>query len=1127
MAVSRAISDPTACGRCGRPIGARAWQVVDLQERPELRATLADPTWASTRCAACGQPQHRRLPLLVLHLSVEAPVVLGVSDEELMLEDPMASSGDLIETTRLAVGDRQLDLPGPVVAAPFDVLAFAAERDVAADVLGSPGSVPDRYQVFLDILRESRPERRINLARNRLVRLFRIDDLRAALAEVPEIVEAELLATLRDDLAHAADDEERLIVQARIDLVRTVREDSIEDAWAGYERALVELNQRHLAPRASKLMEQLRAEENGDASRAMAIGEELLGLMYGIEHSGFHVEALLRTASACYRATGPGVEDRLDRTIDLCQRAVTIIDEGVDDPVDQLTIQQERVRALLNQGAAFSRRHRGDPAANQERACELQRQVLEAVSFETDPHVWAMAGTNLGMSLVHRAMQRNEGDPVRAAEIDEGVAHFRDSLRWRSFERDPLDWAFTQTGLGLAFGHRRGSDRPGDVQAAIEHHRDAARGFCAAGDRELEAQAWHNVASETVVLAQLDGIDEAERSALLKEAIEACEQSISLRPPELDPVGAGTTHGILARALELSGDLRRAIDVHRQALDGLRPDAAPQAARREAHELAELAKQVGDWDEAASAYEIAVEATVAALESRADTAGRFEELGQVLNVFRWAAEALLRVGRVRRAVEILEQGRARELNVWLQRDTATAELRELDPNLHDRLVALREQLDRHEQDRRTGGPAELTAAAEAHEEYRRTLMHIRALPGFERFLLPPSYDEIASSVPDSEALVYIFSAPEGTAALIVGKGKEPEVVESRELTSSRVVRALIRPGEPPGEVLGYLPAQAAGTENLDDAISDLSELLGPELLAPLAERLGRARAETVCLVAAGLLGLVPLHALTWEEGQHRSCLIGRFDIVMAPSALARAVCLRRAGEREDVGHLLAVGNPLPHPRPLRWSEHEARMVAETLPVTGVTLLTAVEATRDAVARALPGAWSIHLACHGSAAVSPQALDSALYFANNQALTGADLLGLEPLHARLVVASACETAIVPGYETVDEALSLSTVFLGAGAAGAVASLWAVNDFATALLMSRFYEGLADGHAPAHALRVAMLWVRDLPVDEAVEYANSRPTLRAQGARAASNLRAADLERPFGNPSFWAAFTLSGA
>ena len=1076
----------------------------------------------------------------MLHLSPEAPVVLAVPDEALAADDPFAGHWDLINDTYEALGDRRHDLPGPVMAAPFDVVAIAAARDVTTDVRSrqrprgralEAAEPRRRYRVFLGMLRDSRPERRINLALNRLTTLYGVDELRGAFAELRELTGSGVRARLAEDVAEARDEEERLIATARAELVGTAAEGRFDEAWARYEEQLATLRREHVGPRLMTLLEELRAEQGGDARRAMAVGEELLALFqYGWERSGAHVEALQRTGAAYYSAEGPDTEERLDRVIALCQRAIEVIDAGVEDPAERAAMVDERVRALLNMGAAYSRRYRGDPAANHERACELAREVLREVSRESDARVWAMASTNLGMSLTHRARMRDPDDSTRQREIDEALDHFADALQVRSFEADPLDWAFTQTGLGLAYGHRHSDDRRADVYAATDHHRQAARGMHAAGESALEAQAWHNVASETLALARLDDTSEAERAALTSAAIEACRRALALRPAPVDPTGAGQTESLLGDALEMAGDRDGALAARNRALESLRPDTAPQAAREEALKLADQARQVGDWEAAAGAYELAVQAAVVALESRTATSGRFEELGSGLNLFRWAAAGLLRAGKVRRAVEVLELGRGRELAVWLHRDAEAGELRALDPQLHARYVALRIEIERHEQALRAGTGTDLTAAAATREAYRQTVDAIRALPGLERFLLAPRYADIASAVPRGEALVYLLSALSGSAALIVTHDSDPEVVDAPALTSGRVVRALIRADEQLETVEGYLPAQARASDDLDDAIADVAAVLAPELLAPVAQRLDRLGVHTACLIAAGLLGLVPLHALGWEENGRQTCLIERFDVVMAPSALARDVCRRRAAERRPGAPVLAVGNPLPQSQPLAWAEPEAKMVAGLLGAADTTLLTGTAATATAVAAALPGAAVAHFACHGSAAVSPQALDSSLYFANDEPLTGADLLELGPLAARLVVASACETGISPGYETVDEALSLSTVLLGAGAAGAIASLWAVDDLATALLMSRFYEELVAGAAPTTALRAAMLWLRDLDPQQAAAYARERPTLRDYHDRTEALVRSADhsgVQRPFHAPSLWAAFVLNGA
>ena len=78
-----------------------------------------------------------------------------------------------------------------------------------------------------------------------------------------------------------------------------------------------------------------------------------------------------------------------------------------------------------------------------------------------------------------------------------------------------------------------------------------------------------------------------------------------------------------------------------------------------------------------------------------------------------------------------------------------------------------------------------------------------------------------------------------------------------------------------------------------------------------------------------------------------------------------------------------------------------------------------------------------------------------------------------LPAELVVLSACQTGL--GKEVKGEGLvGLTRGFMYAGAARVVASLWQVNDAATAELMKRFYRRmLKDGMRPAAALRAAQI------------------------------------------------------
>ena len=80
---------------------------------------------------------------------------------------------------------------------------------------------------------------------------------------------------------------------------------------------------------------------------------------------------------------------------------------------------------------------------------------------------------------------------------------------------------------------------------------------------------------------------------------------------------------------------------------------------------------------------------------------------------------------------------------------------------------------------------------------------------------------------------------------------------------------------------------------------------------------------------------------------------------------------------------------------------------------------------------------------------------------------------------LVVLSACRTGL--GKDVRGEGLiGLTRGFMYAGASSVVASLWKVDDEATAELMKRFYANmLQGGMTPAAALRAAQNSIRQQP------------------------------------------------
>ena len=142
--------------------------------------------------------------------------------------------------------------------------------------------------------------------------------------------------------------------------------------------------------------------------------------------------------------------------------------------------------------------------------------------------------------------------------------------------------------------------------------------------------------------------------------------------------------------------------------------------------------------------------------------------------------------------------------------------------------------------------------------------------------------------------------------------------------------------------------------------------------------------------------------------------------------------------------------------------------------------------------------------------------------NPTILSGESLAALPLQGLQLAVLSACDTGLgdVGGGEGV---IGLQRALHGAGTQNVVASLWKVDDQATAALMKVFYHKLwNERRGPLEALRAAQLTLYRHP--ELIG-----PISRARGLRLVERVREAqDVARGQTAPvRLWAAFVLSGA
>jgi CHAT domain-containing protein len=194
----------------------------------------------------------------------------------------------------------------------------------------------------------------------------------------------------------------------------------------------------------------------------------------------------------------------------------------------------------------------------------------------------------------------------------------------------------------------------------------------------------------------------------------------------------------------------------------------------------------------------------------------------------------------------------------------------------------------------------------------------------------------------------------------------------------------------------------------------------------------------------------------------------------------------------------ALGSALPR---LPFSRREAdAIISMTNPGLGMKALDFQASRETAVSKDLGQFRIVHFATHGLLDDEhPELSGLVLSMVDPQGKPQDGFLDLEDVYnltlpADLVVLSACETGL--GKQVTGEGLvGLTRGFMYAGASRVVASLWKVDDVATAELMGRFYRGmLKEGLRPAAALRQAQMEMQK--------------------------------QRRWSEPYYWAAFTLQG-
>ena len=244
-----------------------------------------------------------------------------------------------------------------------------------------------------------------------------------------------------------------------------------------------------------------------------------------------------------------------------------------------------------------------------------------------------------------------------------------------------------------------------------------------------------------------------------------------------------------------------------------------------------------------------------------------------------------------------------------------------------------------------------------------------------------------------------------------------------------------------------------------------------QLVAPVEEH-GLLNGKGRLLIAPhGELHYLPFAALV-RPGTTEQLLVERYVVAYVPSA---SVWLRLRARPVPAasGGVLALA---PRSEALPGSRAEVQAIGR-IHGDGARVLVGPAATERAFRASAPEHRIVHLATYGIL----NKHNPLFSFVELEAGDGEDgrlevheVFGLS-LNARLLVLSACQTGLAAGaladVPPGDDWVGLVRAFLFAGASNVLATLWPVEDVATARLMERFYRELAAGRSEGEALTAA--------------------------------------------------------
>jgi CHAT domain-containing protein/tetratricopeptide (TPR) repeat protein len=602
-----------------------------------------------------------------------------------------------------------------------------------------------------------------------------------------------------------------------------------------------------------------------------------------------------------------------------------------------------------------------------------------------------------------------------------------------------------------------------------------------------------------------------------EQAIKHFETALGLYGKLGNPMEKARVWGRLGQLYQTQGKLDEAQKFYQQALQTFYAlnDGIDQSATLFA--MGQLETRRGNFDAAELHFRQSIETTesVRSRSTSRDLAAAFS--ATVHDRYLQYIQCLMRRNdkqSAARAFEISESERARSLAEFL-RSTETNLLASLDPELANQEKSLRHVI-RAKEDKRVSLVGQKTIEKADLKKIDTELAPLEA----ELAQLEAQYKSVSATISQRYPKYDQITQPRGWDVARIQQqilnDDDTVLLEYILGTDKSYVWAITRDSFTAHEITGEVSKVAEAVYNLskepgkgrENELNQATQALSQMVLSPVASQLNKRR---IIVIADGALHYIPFQMLVSPSSAEP--LVVQHNIINAPSAsilgeLREEVAGR--GVRSKV--LAAFGNPaLGSPQQsaraseqsrdidisgdsfdfsnigeLFFAEREINSLREIATPAATFTATGVAANRKQLFSMDLSQYAIlHFATHGLLDPNrPEHSGILLSTVDDHGNKQEGFITLQDVYSLrapvdLVVLSACRTGL--GNEIRGEGLvGLTRGFMYAGATTVVASLWKVDDEATAELMKLFYtEMLQNRKTPDEALRIAQNSIRQKP------------------------------------------------